>query len=186
MSRISPRVEQIKPSATIMVTMKSMELKAQGKDIVSLGFGEPDFDTPEHIREAAIQAIRAGKTRYTQVDGTPELKSAIISKFRRDNNLVFTADQILVSNGAKQSLYNLLVAILNRNDEVIVPAGTLIPVPDHMRIKYVRIGLIADDAIDATADWTVDRLKEELKKLKLPVSGKKTELLKRLQAAQGE
>ncbi len=85
MSRISHRVDQIKPSATITVSMKAMQLKAQGKDIVSLGFGEPDFDTPEHIREAAIAAILEGKTRYTQVDGTPELKQAIIEKFHRDN-----------------------------------------------------------------------------------------------------
>ncbi len=103
MSRISHRVDQIKPSPTIMVNMKSTQLKAQGKDIVSLGFGEPDFDTPGHIREAAIQAIRDGKTRYTPVDGTPELKTAIINKFHRDNELEFKPGQILVSNGAKQS-----------------------------------------------------------------------------------
>jgi len=88
-SRISHRVDQIKPSATIMVSMKAMQLKAKGKDIVSLGFGEPDFDTPEHIRDAAIAAIHEGKTRYTQVDGTPELKQAIVEKFRRDNGLNF-------------------------------------------------------------------------------------------------
>jgi len=117
-----------------MVTMKAMELKAQGKDIVSLGFGEPDFDTPEHIREAAIQAIRDGKTRYTQVEGTPELKTAIIGKFQRDNGLTFEASQILVSNGAKQSLYNLLVAILNRGDEVIVPAPYWVSYPDMVKL----------------------------------------------------
>ena len=117
-----------------MVNMKSMELKAQGKDIVSLGFGEPDFDTPEHIREAAIQAIRDGKTRYTQVDGTPELKAAIIGKFHRENGLTFEANQILVSNGAKQSLYNLLVAILNRGDEVIVPAPYWVSYPDMVKL----------------------------------------------------
>ena len=146
MSRISQRVEQIKPSATIMVTMKSMELKAQGKDIVSLGFGEPDFDTPEHIREAAIQAIRAGKTRYTQVDGIPELKSAIIAKFHRDNDLVFTADQILVSNGAKQSIYNLLVAILNRSDEVIVPAPYWVSYPDMVKLAEANPVILAGAA----------------------------------------
>ena len=117
-----------------MVNMKSMKLKAQGKDIVSLGFGEPDFDTPEHIREAAIQAIRDGKTRYTQVDGTPELKAAIIGKFHRENGLTFEANQILVSNGAKQSLYNLLVAILNRGDEVIVPAPYWVSYPDMVKL----------------------------------------------------
>lgn len=134
MSRISNRVDQIKPSATITVSMKAMELKAQGRDIVSLGFGEPDFDTPEHIREAAIVAIHDGKTRYTPVDGTPELKQAIVNKFRRDNNLNFDPDQILVSNGAKQSLFNLLVAVLNRGDEVIVPAPYWVSYPDMVKL----------------------------------------------------
>ena len=134
MSRISSRVDQIKPSATIVVTMKSMELKAQGRDIVSLGFGEPDFDTPEHIQQAAIEAIRGGQTRYTQVDGTPELKDAIIRKFRRDNELEFSPSQILVSNGAKQSLFNMLVAILNRGDEVVVPAPYWVSYPDMVKL----------------------------------------------------
>jgi aspartate aminotransferase len=134
MTRISNRVEQIKPSATIAVSMKAMELKAQGRDIVSLGFGEPDFDTPEHIREAAIAAIHEGKTRYTPVDGTPELKQAIVNKFLRDNNLNFKPSQILVSNGAKQSLFNLLVAILNRGDEVIVPAPYWVSYPDMVKL----------------------------------------------------
>jgi aspartate aminotransferase len=134
MTRISHRVDQIKPSATIVVSMKAMELKAQGKDIVSLGFGEPDFDTPDHIKEAAIQAIRDGRTKYTAVDGTPELKQAIIDKFRRDNELTYERDQILVSNGAKQSLYNLLVAILNPGDEVIVPAPYWVSYPDMVKL----------------------------------------------------
>ena len=134
MSRISNRVDQIKPSATIAVSMKAMELKAQGRDIVSLGFGEPDFDTPEHIREAAIAAIHEGKTRYTPVDGTPELKQAIVNKFRRDNNLNFEPGQVLVSNGAKQSLFNLLVAILNHGDEVIVPAPYWVSYPDMVKL----------------------------------------------------
>ena len=95
MSRISAKVEQIKPSATIAVSMQAMELRAQGRDIISLGAGEPDFDTPEHIREAAIAAIRAGKTRYTQVDGTPELKAAIARKFREQNGLEFSTTQII-------------------------------------------------------------------------------------------
>jgi aspartate aminotransferase len=133
-SRLSKRVEQIKPSATITVSMRAMELKAQGKDIVSLGFGEPDFDTPKHIREAAIKAIRGGQTRYTPVDGTPELKKAIIGKFRRDNDLEFTAGQVLVSNGAKQSLYNLLLAVLNPDDEVMVPAPYWVSYPDMVKL----------------------------------------------------
>lgn len=132
--RWSNRIEQIKPSATITVSMKAMELKAQGKDIVSLGFGEPDFDTPEHIRAAAIDAINSGQTRYTAVDGTPELKAAIVRKFQRDNRLEFDAKQILVSNGAKQSLYNLLVALLNPGDEVIVPAPYWVSYPDMVKL----------------------------------------------------
>jgi len=145
-SRISHRVDQIKPSATIMVSMKAMQLKAQGKDIVSLGFGEPDFDTPEHIREAAITAIREGKTRYTQVDGTPELKQAIIEKFRRDNELSFGPEQILVSNGAKQSLFNLLVALLNRGNEVIVPAPYWVSYPDMVKLADAEPAILVGTA----------------------------------------
>ena len=134
MSRISQKVEQIKPSATIQVSMKAMELRAQGKDILSLDAGEPDFDTPEHIRQAAIEAIGAGQTRYTQVDGTPELKRAIIAKLRRENGLAFEAEQIIVSSGAKQSLFNLLLSLLNRGDEVIVPAPYWVSYPDMVKL----------------------------------------------------
>ena len=134
MTRTSSKLDLIKPSATIMVTMKAMELKAQGKDIVSLGAGEPDFETPEHIRDAAISAIHNGQTRYTQVDGTPELKQAIIAKLKRDNDLEFTAQEIIASNGAKQSLYNLMVAVLNHGDEVIVPAPYWVSYPDMVKL----------------------------------------------------
>jgi aspartate aminotransferase len=133
-SRISQKVEQIKPSATIQVSMKAMELRAQGKDILSLDAGEPDFDTPAHIRQAAIEAIGAGQTRYTQVDGTPELKRAIIAKLRRENGLEYEAEQIIVSSGAKQSLFNLLLALLNRGDEVIVPAPYWVSYPDMVKL----------------------------------------------------
>jgi aspartate aminotransferase len=132
--RFSNRVEQIKPSATIVVSMKAMELKAQGKDIVSLGFGEPDFDTPRHICDAAIAAIQSGQTRYTEVDGTPELKAAIMLKFRRDNRLEYKPRQLLVSNGAKQSIFNLLLALLNPGDEVIVPAPYWVSYPDMVKL----------------------------------------------------
>jgi len=145
-SRISQKVDQIKPSATILVSMKAMELKAQGKDIISLGFGEPDFDTPEHICEAAIAAIRAGKTRYTQVDGTPELKAAIARKFKQENGLVFKPEQIIVSNGAKQSLYNLMVALLNRGDEVIVPAPYWVSYPDMVKLADAQPAILAGSA----------------------------------------
>jgi len=134
MTRTSSRLDLIKPSATIMVTMKAMELKAQGRDIVSLGAGEPDFDTPAHIREAGIAAINEGKTRYTAVDGTPELKAAIIEKFQRDNSLEFTPEQVIASNGAKQCLYNLMVAALNQGDEVIVPAPYWVSYPDMVKL----------------------------------------------------
>jgi len=143
MSRTSIKVGQIKPSATIAVSSKAMELKAQGRDIISLGAGEPDFDTPEHIREAAIAAIHAGKTRYTQVDGTPELKAAIARKFRLQNELEFTADQIIVSNGAKQSLYNLMVAVLNKGDEVIVPAPYWVSYPDMVKLADGEPAILA-------------------------------------------
>ncbi len=134
MSRISTKVDQIRPSATITVSAQAMELKALGKDIISLSAGEPDFDTPAHIRKAAIAAINAGKTRYTQVDGTPELKAAIVRKFREQNALEFSASQIIVSNGAKQSLYNLMVALLNQDDEVIVPAPYWVSYPDMVKL----------------------------------------------------
>ena len=130
----SARLERIRPSATIMVTMKAMELRAAGRDIVSLSAGEPDFDTPAHIRDAAVTAIEDGQTRYTAVDGTPELKQAIIDKFRRDNGLAFGPDQVIASNGAKQSLYNLLVATLNSGDEVIVPAPYWVSYPDMVKL----------------------------------------------------
>lgn len=132
--KISNRVSQIKPAATIQVAMKARELRAEGRDIISLGFGEPDFDTPEHIKQAAIEAIRAGKTKYTPVDGTPELKQAIINKFQRDNALEFGLKQVIVSNGAKQSVFNLLLALLNEDDEVIVPAPYWVSYPDMVKL----------------------------------------------------
>ena len=134
MSRTATRLDLIRPSATIMVTMKAMELKAQGKDIVSLSAGEPDFDTPAHVRQAAIEAIDQGQTRYTAVDGTAELKDAVIAKFKRDNGLDFERSEIIASNGAKQSLFNLMVATLNRDDEVIVPAPYWVSYPDMVKL----------------------------------------------------
>jgi aspartate aminotransferase len=146
MSRTSIKVDQIKPSATIAVSSKAMDLRAQGRDIISLGAGEPDFDTPEHIREAAIAAIHAGKTRYTQVDGTPELKAAIVHKFRLQNELEFEPDQVIASNGAKQSLYNLMVAVLNKGDEVIVPAPYWVSYPDMVKLADAEPAILAATA----------------------------------------
>jgi len=132
--KISNRVTQIKPAATIMVSMKAIELRAQGRDIISLGFGEPDFDTPDHIKQAAVDAIWQGKTKYPPVDGTKELKNAIVRKLRRDNQLEFETGQITVSNGAKQSLSNLLISLLNPGDEVILPAPYWVSYPDMIKL----------------------------------------------------
>ncbi|MFN2334764.1 MAG: pyridoxal phosphate-dependent aminotransferase [Wenzhouxiangellaceae bacterium] len=132
--RTAQRVAQVKPSATIAVSMKAAELKAAGHDIISLSMGEPDFNTPDHVQQAAIEAIHDGKTRYTAVDGTPSLKDAIIEKFRRDNNLEYRRDQILVSTGAKQSLYNLMQALIDPGDEVLIPAPYWVSYPDMVRL----------------------------------------------------
>lgn len=131
---LSHRVQLIKPSPTLAVTNKANELKAAGKDIVGLGAGEPDFDTPAHIKEAAIKAINEGQTRYTAVDGTPALKKAVIDKFKRENNLTYTANQILVSSGGKQSFFNLSLAMINPGDEVIIPAPYWVSYPDMVMI----------------------------------------------------
>ncbi|MGB4947047.1 MAG: pyridoxal phosphate-dependent aminotransferase [Candidatus Competibacter denitrificans] len=127
---LSERVQRIKPSPTLAVTAKANELKAAGKDVIGLGAGEPDFDTPDFIKEAAIQAINAGFTKYTPVDGTASLKKAIIAKFQRDNGLSYEPKQILVSCGGKQSFYNLAQALLNSGDEVIIPAPYWVSYPD--------------------------------------------------------
>jgi len=131
---LSQRVQRVKPSPTLAVTARAAELRAAGRDIVSLGAGEPDFDTPDHIKQAAIRAIQAGATRYTAVDGTAELKSAIINKFQRDNGLTYQPNQILVSCGGKQSFYNLVQALLNPGDEVIIPAPYWVSYPDMVRL----------------------------------------------------
>lgn len=127
---LSDRVQAIKPSATLVITAKAKALKAEGKAIIGLGAGEPDFDTPEHIKNAAIKAINDGFTKYTAVGGTPELKQAICDKFKRDNSLTYTPDQVLVSSGGKQSFYNLCQAFLNDGDEVIIPAPYWVSYPD--------------------------------------------------------
>ena len=130
MSIISDSLKRIKPSPTIAVTQKATELKAAGKDVIGLGAGQPDFDTPDNIKEAAIEAIKAGDTKYTAVDGTPALKKAIIAKFERENHLTYSADQITVGTGGKQVLYNTFMATLNKGDEVIIPAPFWVSYPD--------------------------------------------------------
>lgn len=127
---LSKRVQAIKPSPTLAVTARAAKLKADGKDIIGLGAGEPDFDTPQHIKDAAIAAINNGFTKYTAVGGTPSLKQAIIAKFKRDNNLDYSAKQILVSCGGKQSFFNLALALVNPGDEVIIPAPYWVSYPD--------------------------------------------------------
>lgn len=131
---LSKRVQSIKPSPTLAVTNRAAELRAAGQDIIGLGAGEPDFDTPQHIKDAAIDAINNGFTKYTAVDGTPELKNAIINKFKNDNNLEYQANQILVSCGGKQSFFNLSLALLNPGDEVVIPAPYWVSYPDMVLI----------------------------------------------------
>jgi aspartate aminotransferase len=130
MSFLASSLSKIKPSPTIAVSMKAAELKAAGKDIISLGMGEPDFDTPQNIKDAAIKAIQKGDTKYTAVDGTAALKKAIIEKFKRENSIEYKASEIIVSTGAKQVIYNALIASINPDDEVIIPAPYWVSYPD--------------------------------------------------------
>lgn len=128
--KLSDRVQRIKPSPTLAITARAAELRAAGKDIIGLGAGEPDFDTPQHIKDAATKAIADGFTKYTAVDGTPGLKKAVIDKFSRDNQLSYSPNQVLVSCGGKQSFFNLTQALLNEGDEVIIPAPYWVSYPD--------------------------------------------------------
>ena len=130
MSIISDSLKRIKPSPTIAVTTKARELKAAGKNVIGLGAGEPDFDTPDNIKEVAIKAIKEGDTKYTAVDGTPALKKAIAEKFKRENNLDYSIDQITVGAGGKHVIYNAMMATLNKGDEVIIPAPYWVSYPD--------------------------------------------------------
>ncbi len=134
--KLSDRLSAVKPSPTLAITARAAEMRAAGKDIIGLGAGEPDFDTPQHIKAAAITAINDGFTKYTAVDGTPSLKQAVIDKFKKDNGFDYTLKQILVSSGGKQSFYNLAQALLNKGDEVIIPAPYWVSYPD--------IALLAD------------------------------------------
>lgn len=128
--KLSSRVQAVKPSPTLAVTSRAAEMRAAGKDIIGLGAGEPDFDTPDHIKQAGIKAINDGFTKYTPVDGTPDLKQAIIDKFKRDNSLEYTAEEILVSCGGKQSFFNLAQAVLDSDDEVVIPTPYWVSYPD--------------------------------------------------------
>jgi aspartate aminotransferase len=131
---ISRRAQRVKPSPTLAVTALAARLKAEGKDVIGLGAGEPDFDTPAHIADAGVQAIRSGFTRYTNVDGIVELKDAIIAKFKRDNGISYERPQILVSSGAKQTIFNLCMAVLDAGDEAIIPAPYWVSYPDMVML----------------------------------------------------
>ncbi|MDG1826576.1 MAG: pyridoxal phosphate-dependent aminotransferase [Henriciella sp.] len=132
--KLSDAVNRVAPSATIAVTTKAAQLKRAGEDVIGLGAGEPDFDTPDHIKAAAIDAINSGKTKYTPADGIPELKEAICAKFKRDNDLTYTPDQIHVAPGGKPVIYNALVSTLNEGDEVIIPAPYWVSYPEMVKL----------------------------------------------------
>jgi len=150
---VSQRVQRVKPSPTLAVSALAAELRAQGRDVIGLGAGEPDFDTPEHIKAAAIKAIENGQTKYTAVDGTAELKAAIIDKFQRDNSLEYAPDQVLVSSGAKQTCYNVCGAILDPGDEVIIPAPYWVSYPEMVKLadgEPVIVSVGIDDGFKIT------------------------------------
>lgn len=144
--RLSRRVSAVRPSPTLAVTARAQQLRREGKDIVSLGAGEPDFDTPEYIKDAAIQAIQRGFTKYTAVGGTPELKAAIAAKFARDNHLHYQPHEVLVSVGGKQSFFNLCQALLDSGDEVIIPAPYWVSYPDMVLLAEACPVIIDTDA----------------------------------------
>ncbi len=145
MSIVSNSLKRIKPSPTIAVTSKAREMRAAGKDVIGLGAGEPDFDTPDNIKEAAIEAIRKGDTKYTAVDGTPALKKAIQAKFSRENHLSYELNQISVGTGGKQVLYNAFMATINKGDEVIIPAPYWVSYPDIVLLAGGRPKIIKCD-----------------------------------------
>tara|TARA_Y100000992_G_scaffold193689_1_gene131604 strand:+ start:282 stop:1469 length:1188 start_codon:yes stop_codon:yes gene_type:complete len=163
MSIVSNNLKRIKPSPTIAVTSKAREMKAAGKDIIGLGAGEPDFDTPDNIKDAAIQAIKKGDTKYTAVDGTPKLKKAIQDKFLRENNLSYELDQITVGTGGKQVLYNTFMATLNKGDEVIVPAPYWVSYPDIILLAGGRPKIVKCEEKDSFK-LTPSKLKKAITK----------------------
>jgi aspartate aminotransferase len=160
-SKLSARVQAVKPSATLAITARAKALRAAGKDVVGLGAGEPDFDTPDHIKEAAIKAIKDGFTKYTPVEGTLELRRAIIDKFKRENGFDYQPEEILVSCGGKQSFYNLAQAILDPGDEVIIPAPYWVSYPD-MSILAGGVPVIVDAGADQSFKITPAQLEAAL------------------------
>ena len=160
-SILSDRVQKVKPSATMAVSDKAKELKSQGIQIVSMGSGEPDFDTPANIQKAAVKAIGAGETRYTPADGTPELKKAICEKFKRENGLDYSATEVMVSCGGKQVFYNLCQAILNEGDEVIIPTPYWVSYPD-MAILADATPVFIEAGLDQDFKITPDQLEASI------------------------
>ena len=165
---LTKRVNAIQPSPTLAVTSRARELRDQGKDVIGLGAGEPDFDTPEHIKQAAIEAIRQGQTKYTAVDGTPELKKAVADKFQRENKLEYAPDQILVSTGAKHSLFNLFLSLIEEGGEVIIPAPYWVSYPDMVTLcggtpVIIRAG--ADQHFKITPEQLDDAITENTRLL---------------------
>lgn len=161
MKLLSDILDRVKPSPTIAVTNKAAEMKAAGHDVIGLGAGEPDFDTPQHIKDAAVLAIATGKTKYTAVDGIAELKQAVCAKFKRDNNLEYTPSQVSVSSGGKQVLYNALVATLNEGDEVIIPAPYWVSYPD-MVLLAGGTPVIAQASLQTGFKLTADQLEQAI------------------------
>ena len=169
MGIIANRLSAIKPSQTIAISAKARALAAEGKDIIGLSAGEPDFDTPDHVIEAAIAAMRAGETRYTDPDGTPELKAAVARKFKRDNNLDYAPSQVSIATGGKQILYNALMASLDEGDEVVIPApywvsypdmvllagGTPVIVPCRQENRFIRQPADLEAAITPKTKWII-------------------------------
>ncbi len=159
--KFANRILKVKPSPTMAVTAKASQLKAQGFDVIGFGSGEPDFDTPVHIKEAAIRAIEEGKTKYTPAGGLPELKKAIAGKFKRDNNLNYELSQITVNCGAKQSIYNLMQILINDGDEVIIPAPYWVSYPDMAELAG-GIPVIVHTDIENDFKMTPSQLKENI------------------------
>ena len=159
--QLAARVQAVKPSATLAITARAKALRAEGKDVIGLGAGEPDFDTPDHIKAAAIAAIQSGFTKYTAIDGTTELKQAVIDKFKRDNGLEYSHDQILVSCGGKQSFFNLAQALLNPGDEVVIPAPYWVSYPD-MVLLASGVPVLVHAGADQSFKITPDQLRGAL------------------------
>jgi len=162
-SKLSARVQAVRPSPTLAITVRAQALRAAGKDVLGFGAGESDFDTPDHIKEAAIAAIRDGFTKYTAVDGTPELKQAIIAKFQRDNGFEYTPDRILVSCGGKHGFYNLAQAILDPGDEVVIPIPYWVSYPD-MAILAGGAPVLVHAGIEQAFKITPDQLRAAMTK----------------------